>query len=663
MLTRAYISYRISPLLWRDPVRRAEVLAMLATHRDAIDEVAFFTGYSHPPSPLAKLREQADILRDIIPAFKALGLRTGINHLATIGHLNENLEHSLNEPWTRMTDIDGHTAAGCYCPSDPAFRAYVAEVYIKMAETGPDFIWVDDDVRVQGNGPVAKACFCDRCLARFAAETGQYRMRETLHTALNGPELPAQLAVRARWVAHNRGKLADLLTLIRTAVDTVNPTLQLGLMTGEIDYSGNGYDVWATALAGPNGLPVKMRPGGGFYTDDSPCGLIGKAHSIGRQVAPLPATLTEIQSEHENFPYQRLKKSVTIFLAEIAAYLGAGCTGTALNVMGISGDPFDEYIPLFDAVQAHRPFFDATVAACGRSTPEGLWSPNPPDAYAAANAGGDWFTAPGWGTVHNFVQELSEIGLPLAYGPAGARVTLLAGDGMLALSREELLAALAGGVLLDGPALQHLHTLGLGEHTGFAIAGERRVDTQEVLTADALNGRFAGWMRDCRPSFWPVASYMLKPLSGSARPLSTLIDFAGVAYGPVSGVFENTLGGRVATFGYYPWTALQSLAKSSQVRAVCRWLSRDTLSAYLPGFHKAALWARRDATGNPALLVLNASIDAAAPLPLAVLGAPALRVTHMDGSTAPLPQTGTDGAYGLYAIDHLGPWQAALVTG
>ena len=207
-----------------------------------------------------------------------------------------------------------------------------------------------------------------------------------------------------------------------------------------------------------------------------------------------------------------------------------------------------------------------------------------------------------------------------------------------------------------------LHALGLGEFTGYTLAGERRVDTMEVLTADPLNGRFGGWMRDCRPSFWPVPAYMLKPLSGDARALSTLIDFAGVSYGPVSGAYENTLGGRVAVFGYYPWISLQSLAKSSQVRAVARWLARETLPAYLPGFHKAALWARRDVQGNPALLVLNASLDTAKALPLAVRGTPALRVTRMDGSTAPLPQTGSDGAYGVYTLDALGPWQAALVT-
>jgi hypothetical protein len=660
MPTRAYISYRISPMLWLRADRRTELLAMLAARRDTVDEVAFFTGYTHPPLPLAVLRERAALLGEIMPAFRALGLVTGINHLATIGHLNENLEGSLNEPWTRMTDIDGHTAAGCYCPSDPDFRAYAAESYAALAAVAPDFIWVDDDVRLQGNGPVGKACFCDRCLARFAAETGTYRTRETLRAALNAPDA---LPLRARWVAHNRALLADLLALVRTAVDTVNPALPLGLMTGEIDYSGNGYDVWAAALAGPRGVPVKMRPGGGFYTDDGPGGLLGKAHSIGRQVAPLPATVTDIQSEHENFPYQRLKKSVAVFTAEIAAYIGAGCTGTALNVNGISGDPFDEYLPLFDAVRARRPFYDAAVVAFGRSAPEGLWSPNPPDAYAALHTGGDWFSAPSWGGMHGHLQELTELGLPMAYAPAGARVTVLAGDGVYALSREALLQALAGGVLLDGAALAALHALGCGEYTGFAIAGERRVDTQELLSADPLNGRFGGWMRDCRPSFWPQPSYVLQPLSGDARALSTLIDFAGTAFGPASGVFENALGGRVAVFGYYPWASLQSLAKASQVRAVARWLARETLPAWVPGFHKAAVWARRDAQGRPALLVLNASIDAADALPLAVLDAPALTVTAMDGTPASLPQTGTDGAYGLYALPHIDPWQAVLVTG
>ena len=67
--------------------------------------MAFFTSFTHSVLPYAEIARRAGLLAVIIPEFKALGIRVGINHLATLGHLDENLEHSLNEPWQKMTDI------------------------------------------------------------------------------------------------------------------------------------------------------------------------------------------------------------------------------------------------------------------------------------------------------------------------------------------------------------------------------------------------------------------------------------------------------------------------------------------------------------------------------------------------------------------------------
>jgi len=662
-IPRAHISFRIGPFLWDEPARCAEVMALVAHYRDTLDEVAFFTGFTHPPLPLATMLERARGLAKVLPRFTALGVTAGINYLSTIGHLNENLAYSLNEPWQRIMDVDGGTAAGVYCPADPHHQEYVADTYRAMAQAGPAFIWVDDDVRLEGNGPVRQSCFCDRCLAAFSAESGTTWTRPTLKATLNNADLTVALPLRRQWLAHNRETIRAVLERIRAVVDSVDPAIMLGFMTCSLVYSGNGFTEWAAALAGPHHIPVKFRPGGGFYTDENPTVLLGKAHSIGQQIYQLPASVTDIQYEHENFPYQVLKKSLSVFTAEIAASMGAGCTGVALNLCGITPDPIEEYHPRFAAVQACRPFFDAVVSTFGRSQPEGFWVPVPRDHFAAMHAGGDWFSAPTWCPNVGFMQELSEIGLPIAYAREGASATLFSGDNVLAYSVEELKELLAGGVFLDGPALRRLHELGLGDYTGFAISGEQVPDMLERFTDDPLNGRFSGWSRDCRPSFWPQTTYLLRPLTAGSRPLARAYDFANTDYGPVAGVYENGLGGRVAVFGYYPWSSLQSLAKASQIRQVCRWLTRELLPAYIPSFTRAALWARRDVHGHPALLVLNASIDAAERLQLAVRSdAPTLNLTRMDGHVVPLERSGADGPYGLYTIDHLGPWQAGLVT-
>lgn len=685
-MQKSLISLRVSTFIWLDDRLCDQLLEWLAAYRDTIAEVAFFTGFTHPPLPLATLRQRAARLGAIIPRFQALGLRSGINHLATIGHLDENPENSLHEPWQHLVDISGAVSKSCYCAADSDVRAYIRDTYVLLAQAKPDFIWVDDDVRLESHPQnISLACFCDRCLADFAAQTGKAWQREELRVAFNATGRAERLALRRQWLQHNRDYIARVLSDVRAAVDTVSPALPLGFMTGEISYSGYGFDAWAAALAGPHGVEVKWRPGGGFYTDDRPLDLLGKVNSVGRQTALLPQAVTEVQWEHENFPYQVLKKSRAAFVAEIAGAIGAGCTGCALNVMGIAADPFDEYRPYFDAVRAGRRFFGKAVGAFGRSTCEGVWPAFTQDHVAALHADGDWATAAIWGGSLGGFGELTEIGLPTAYSRAGAKIAILSGAGVLEWTRDELADLLSGAVLLDGPALLHLQELGLAELAGFTVCSKKEKDTTEVFSADPLNGRFAGWHRDCRPSFWPQTTYLLKPLApaagpepapapgadsdggaalaGASRVLATVQDFTPTDFGPCAGVFENQRGGRVAVLGYYPWNALQSLAKVSQMRSLCRWLCRGALPAYVASFHRAAVWCRRDADGQPALMVLNASLDPAESLTLHVLGTwTDAKATLMNGRSRTLTAAGRDGGYAVFNLPRLGAWEAALVT-
>ncbi|HSL03157.1 MAG TPA: hypothetical protein VK901_06420, partial [Nitrospiraceae bacterium] len=67
-------------------------------------------------------------------------------------------------------------------------------------------------------------------------------------------------------------------------------------------------------------------------------------------------------------------------------------------------------------------------------------------------------------------------------------------------------------------------------------------------------------------------------------------------------IYENKLGGRVCVSGYYPWDHLHSLSKTSQMKAVMRWLSRDRLPAYVASYHKVNLWAREPQRGRTPIL-------------------------------------------------------------
>jgi hypothetical protein len=303
------------------------------------------------------------------------------------------------------------------------------------------------------------------------------------------------------------------------------------------------------------------------------------------------------------------------------------------------------------------------VATCRRSPDEGIWTAFGPDHIAALGPDGDWPGPGGWGGDFQALNEVFTLGLPAAYTRGGATVTILTGDNVLEWSPAQLQELLAGGVLLDGPALQRVAEAGLADLAGWDVAGTRDVDTIERFAADPLNGRFAGWHRDCRPSFWRQTTHLLRPTAATARPLAECEDFTPTSHGCCAGVFENRLGGRVAVFGYYPWQMLGSVAKSTQLRNVARWLSRDRLPACIESYHRIALWCRRDAAGHPAFVLINASLDPAEGVMMKARGLNgACQSLSLRGERMTLtPATADADGYRALNLPTLPPWSALLV--
>ena len=653
----ALISLRINTHHWMNSFRRQELLKMLEKYRDTIKEIAFFTTSTGVPVQYRELAHGADILRQIIPDFKALGLRVGINHLSTLGHGDENLENALDEPWQKIVDINGTAAKACYCSLDPDFQSYTRECYKTLAGTGADFIWIDDDLRASNHDPAGFSCFCNLCLERFAVETGQYRTREKLAAAFDGQSQDSR-KIRLAWISHNKRVLNDLFALIRSACDSTFPDILLGCMCIPMLQEGMAFAEWGNTLSGAKKLPVKWRPGGGFYTDEQPLGMIRKAHSAGRIAAAIPMADTDIQYELENFPYMTLKKSNTCVVAETCAAVAAGCTGTALNIMGFIHNPFEEFLPYFESLHVARPFLDKFVGLAGRSPTEGLWSAATPEVFSTFNACGEWAGSGGSDSI-GCLTEFAEIGLPPAYSRAGSAVHLLSGDAVLAFSKDELRKLLSESAIIDGAALQHLHKLGLSELTGFEISGIRQCDKFERFTDAEINCGRAGWWRDCRGY---DEAFLLQPLTEQAKILMELIDFTETKLGSTMGIFENKLGGRVAVTGYYPWTSFQTMAKTSQMKSLCLWLSRDRLPAWISSFHKMAIWCRRDSDGNPVVAIMNVSLDTATNATLMLRGQRSeLSLLRCGGGHATVTASGRDGEYRIFTMPPIMPWEMAVL--
>ncbi len=664
-IDKASVSFRIGTPQWLPEARFVELLDLFGRHPGVTDELAFFTSETHAPLPLTTIRERAEVLGKRMDEARRHGYRAGINVLATIGHHNENLANSLGGDYTRMTAPDGRQCLGSYCPNDERFRqAYVAPLYKLVADAGPEFIWIDDDVRLLGHMPIPAGCFCDRCLALFAEENGGAYSRAALWQALNQSSLDEKLALRRAWLDHNRRTLTGLFRLIEATVHTVRPDISLGFMTGDRFYEGYDFASWAEALAGPRNVEVMWRPGGGFYADEKLDGLVEKSHDIGRQVSQLPDAVVAIQSEIENFPYQRLKKAARTTALEAASHIAAGCTGAAFNVLSMYDEPLNEYEPLVAGLRRARPFLDLMAHTLGRSSPTGVYTGWTGDSYIAHGAESDWFRG---GITSAPAHEILQLGIPAAYSLEHASVTALAGDLPLALSDAEIRRVLSSGVYLDPQALTRLNEMGYGALTGFQVERFVREDAIEQFCDHPLNGAYAGRLRDCRQSFlgWLVPAAVLQATDGAAQSLSRIVDYAGKEVGPCcSGTFENALGGRVFVAGYYPWTYLQSLSKAQQIKAIFRWLSGDTLDAYVSSFHRINLWVRRPGTGRVAVALLNASLDPAEGIELLLrTEAGSASVYDMQcGATQVYGPQPVATAYRRFILPRIPPWHMHLVV-
>ncbi|HUZ46509.1 MAG TPA: hypothetical protein VMW54_07705 [Terriglobia bacterium] len=611
------VAFRIAPRHWLTDDCFDALLDFFARQPGAVDELAFFTSETHPPLPMEVIRPRAERLRKILPRVRQHGMKAGVNVLATMGHHEENLANSLNKPWQHVMDPSGNISRGSYCPAHPELINYARELHSTIAEAGPDFIWIDDDVRLEGHGPVRFTCFCDLCVQQFSRQVGTQFTRETLVAAFASGTLEERLHLRREWLERNRRVIDNLLRNIEEAVHLVKPGLPLGYMTGDRFYEGYDFERWAKTLAGPGQSPVRWRPGGGFYSDEDLLGLVDKANALGRQVSALPPQVETIESEVESFPYQRLRKSRQATVVEAAAYMGAGTTGSAFNVLSMYKDPLGEYVPLFDRISQDRSFYQKLQSALGRDRATGIWPAWNRDLFSAVNPDGNWLSD--YKLTFNETYVLGQIGIPLCYHPDGGTATALAGSTVFAFSQQELRHIFSGGVLMDGKAWLAMKRLGMERWTGVRAMENVDHDATEVLSKHPINGRFAGWSRDCRQSFWRERAYRLQAQDDGVGILAGMVDYGGRNLGPCMTAYRNELGGRVVIMGYFPWSQIHSLEKSSQMKAVCAWTSQGRLPVVAESFKKVVLWCREGAGGKKAIVVLNASLDPVERLSLRVL--------------------------------------------
>ena len=643
---KAAILFRICVNNWIPDSQFEDLIEMLDRHPGCTDALSFFTSSSLSPDPDGVILKRCKIAKERIRVCHEHGLQAGINVLCTMGHCTENVDHMIGPEFPRAVHGNGKVEPGVLCPNQEIFRERIKRLYRACAEADPDFIWVDDDLRVG----VFDLCYCDTCLKRIGKKLGVENLtRERLIELRKKPEISAKLR------EYNSDTANGLFAVIEKAVHEVRPGLMIGHMTGPFLEMNLDFARWAKTLAGPNHAPVRWRPGGGgMYNQDMIYALAAKGHFLGRQCELLPPEVEIIQSEIENMPYDLMKKSRHVTAIESAVYIAAGCTGTAFNVMPDNYESLSSYEKMAAELASWRPFYDLLVQHFGRRKTIGMYPVwDRCQSMAAMNA----------------MPYLAEAGIPVAYSPEGnCKLFLLTPESLRGKTKKEVTEYLKNGVYSDVNLLTFLNDpngLNLGELTGVKPKDTYLQDCVEVYNDHPLNGNLAGENLLTRQSFWGTRLDTFEPTQTGVESLTRVTDFEGVRRGDmVMSLFENKLGGRVCFNGYRPWEHYSNHGRQMQLKNVLRWLSKDRLPAFISSYERAHIWVREpDGNGDLSMLVYNANYDDSENMTVTIR-TESEKISAYDKSCKPtvLSSTGTDGPYHEFTIPVVRAWDVLLLT-
>ena len=614
------LSYRIGYHRYATDQAFAEHLAFIKANLDCIDEVALFVEFAHHGYwPLEMIRDSSALLRRRLADYRALGIRSaGLNILCTIGHLEEAWDVLPKPTVPCMIGKDGRQSHSCLCPASAAFREYICEKYRILAACQPDFIWVDDDFRINHHG-VAGPCFCQECLRQFNQRNHSTFTRESLLAALDQSQDTA-----AAWQTFQGNLYTTLAQDLRQAVHSVNPKIELGLMTGLVS---SRNPEWFTALGA-----VRGRPGGGFYQDTVPMEAMRKGLETAVQLANYPASVRDRQYEHEDFPYQQLGKSLCMAMLEDCVNLVWGCNGIAFNSMFRHDNP-----RLLASIRHNQAAWREVTRLNTGMESAGVWCNDRDVAF-----------------------RLQEIGLPITFQPETAAAAVITGSPPL--PQEEWCRILSRAAFIDAPTLIGLQQLGLADLCGATVEKCWPNGTLEAFTDHLLNGPYAGWRRDVFVSFRPQFcsdAYTLKMAPGT----ESLCELQNVLQQPLGSAMtacSNNLGGRVVVSGYFFPHFLLFSEKRQQLLNVFDWLTQPRLPR-IDLNHKIMPILRR--RGSDFLLfLLNASFDASGEFTVQLRQTvTALEQILPDGSRAELPCRQADSG-SIVTCPSLPPWQYCLLT-
>jgi len=600
---KPFIMLRLKEPDYETRSRREKFISVMKQSGKAVDSVALFIGNVHDFLPYEELLPRLPAINEAMMEIKReLKTLTGINLLSTIGHLEE-ADCYPPSKMPAMINYDGKSCRYIPCPSSSQFLNDTAKKYREIAKLNPDFIWIDDDLRMHNHRPAALGCFCHNCLEKFAEFSGARYTREQLVSILSDDTGEAE-NLRRKWFLWCNKILSKIIMIVERQVHQVNPKIIVSLMfAGGMTYDYSNF----LNILRKKTKNTFLRPGGGFYIDSYPFALINKAIEYSKQISVARVKQNDkILAEIENFPYNAPLKSLRIFSTEITASIAAGCNGATVNISHMVPDVFPEYRKFLETIGEKHRFWHVLSCEVQDLPVSGAYLGCDSNHYAIKRYMIFWRPQFCGSPVN-----LTLCGIPVTGDRSSSLFSVLSYNTVDGMTGEQLKEILSQPALIDATAVRYIQKKGLAHLVGVKIEEEVKTHCVEQYLEQKINDGFAGKFRDSRPGFFEKSSYVFRCLGKKAVPICQLrADYKnGKILGYSAVAFENEYGAKIVCFGYDPWEYIFSEDKIKQMQNAVSWLTDDKFPLMILFPPRLVPFLRYGKRGKTILVMINASFD------------------------------------------------------
>ena len=579
--------------LWKARETIVEITAF--ARRNRVDEVIWKVDveeFSHGLPPPAMIREYLPHLTKARRELGRHGIKSSVNPWVTLCHGDGIRDAAQYHPGMRMfVNGKGISHACRACPLDTVWQDWLLEAYTLYASTKPEILWLEDDLTnnpkdCRGELVMEYGCFCPAHLAEISRVSGRAWTRQTLLEALKQPGPPQP--VRKLWFDLHGRTMIELAGKLEPAVHAVSRNTRLGLMCSWSN-DGRWWDAFVRRISG--NLRPAVRPSLSSYQEVRPTIHLADITDIRKECRCVPAE-SQVCPELENIPYSVFAKSVRLTRLELGLSQLMGYGAITMNLFDHLGSPVRESRRYDRFLKNVRPKLNGIArkaAGVGEERGVGVVFRKDIADFMHLKVGQTTMDLSASGGGDAWARILQGCGIAVKWNE-DADVLCLSGQVLRACRHEEIERFLAGGVLLDGSAVEVLYELGFAGHLGCTFDGWSARHDLVVVAEELCAGK--GPRRQPRfstlrnPSLNRVAALSLDP---EAQILTWLVDNDRQRRAPGLHLFANRLGGRVAVYpfdisagigdgdGFVDWH------RKAQLESVIRWLGRGKVDLFVEG--------------------------------------------------------------------------------